>query len=101
MARKTKREQLYREREIELSQTEKGLLLIPTPMQVAELMRVPKKGQLLTANQIREYLASEHGADYTCPMVTGIFMNIVAGAVEENRSIGEEIFPWWRIVKKD
>ena len=101
MARKTKREQLYREREIELSQTEKGLLLIPTPMQVAELMRVPKKGQLLTANQIREYLASEHGADYTCPMVTGIFMNIVAGAAEENRSIGEEIFPWWRIVKKD
>jgi hypothetical protein len=101
MARKTKREQLYRSREIELAQTEKGLLLIPTPMSIAELMRVPKKGQLLTVNQIREYLSSEHGADYACPMCAGIFMNIVAGATEENRLIGEEIFPWWRTVKKD
>ena len=101
MARKTKREQLYRERKREIVSTEKGMLLIPTPMDVAELVRTPKKGELVTVNQIREYLAKKHGADYTCPMVTGIFLNIIAGASEENRELGKEIFPWWRVVKKD
>lgn len=101
MARKTKREQLYRERKREIVPTEKGMLLIPTPMDVAELVRIPKKGELLTVNQIREYLSKKHGADYSCPMVTGIFLNIIAGASEENSVIGEEIFPWWRVLKKD
>ncbi|MEZ4813332.1 MAG: MGMT family protein [Caldisericia bacterium] len=101
MAKKTKREQLYQKREREFSPTDKGLLLIPTPMDVAETMRIPKKGELLSVNQIRDHLAKKFGADWTCPMCTGIFMNIVAGASEENKAIGEEVFPWWRCVKKD
>jgi len=101
MARKTKREQLYTPRNREVKQTENGMLLIPTPMDVAEALRIPKKGELITVNQIRDLLSKKFSADYTCPMVTGIFINIIAGASEENREYAEEVFPWWRVLKKN
>ncbi|MCC5928875.1 MAG: hypothetical protein JJU28_06490 [Cyclobacteriaceae bacterium] len=43
----------------------------------------------------------EHGADYTCPVTTGIFLRIVAEAAYEELQNGknqEEIIPFWRVI---
>jgi alkylated DNA nucleotide flippase Atl1 len=63
------------------------------------MRRVPK-GRLITFDELRAFLAMRHNADITCPLTTGIFVNIVARAAEELRALGEtEITPWWRTLK--
>ncbi len=76
-----------------------GTMLIPTPMLVAAEIRKARRGKLITAVEIRERLAEAHHADVTCPMTTGIFINIVAGATEDDRAAGRKLLaPWWRVV---
>ncbi len=77
-------------------------LLLPTPLLVAsELLAVPA-GRTLTMSQLRGRLALRHDADRTCPLMTGMFAKIVAGAVaddiEHHRS---ERWPIWRLVSDD
>jgi alkylated DNA nucleotide flippase Atl1 len=39
------------------------------------------------------------GADLTCPLTTGIFLNIIAGATEEALAEGRSaLAPYWRVV---
>ena len=39
---------------------------------------------------------------FTCPLMTGIFLRIVAEAAEEDRLLGKcDITPYWRIVGED
>jgi hypothetical protein len=76
-----------------------GKMLIPTPMLVAEEMRKIRKGQIKSPTAIREALALKHGAQVTCPMTTGIFINIVAGAAEEDLAAKRKpVAPYWRVV---
>ncbi len=49
-----------------------GTILLPAPSEVEELMRRVPKGKVVTINEIRETLASRHGATMACPIVTGI-----------------------------
>lgn len=77
-------------------------LLLPTPLMVAaELLAVPA-GRTLTMSQLRARLALRHDADRTCPLMTGMFAKIIAGAVaddiEHHRS---ERWPIWRLVADD
>lgn len=77
-------------------------LLLPTPLLVAgELLSVPA-GRTLTMSQLRARLALRHDADRTCPLMTGMFVKIVAGAVaddiDHHRS---ERWPIWRLVADD
>ena len=59
-----------------------------------------KKGKLITINKIREILASKHGATIACPITTGIFVRIAAGAAEEDLQEGKKrITPYWRTLK--
>ncbi len=79
-----------------------GLLLIPHPKNVEALMRKVRKGKLTTGSCIRDRLATEAGATASCPLVTGIFVNIVANAAEEDRAAGKKrITPYWRTIKND
>ena len=77
----------------------RGLMFVPTPLLVAaELRRVPR-GRLITPALLRERLARRAGVDLTCPMTTGIFLNIVAGATEEAIAEGRRpVAPYWRVV---
>lgn len=76
-----------------------GVMLIPTALQVDAMIRKIPCGQVTTLAQIRRRLASWHNADVTCPLVTGIFLRIVAEAAEEDRLAGRtEITPYWRVV---
>jgi len=80
----------------------RGKMLIPKPLDVDALMRRVEKGKLATVDQVRERLAKDYGADFTCPLCTGIFLRIAAETAEEDLSRGEkQITPYWRVIKAD
>lgn len=80
----------------------RGRMLIPRPLDVDAFMRRVEKGKLVTVDQIRERLAKDCGADFTCPLCTGIFLRIASETAEEDLSRGEkQITPYWRVVKPD
>ncbi|WP_114751818.1 hypothetical protein [Pleomorphovibrio marinus] len=76
-------------------------MLIPTPQLVNEFIKSISKGRSLDIKTIRKELAQEHGAEYTCPVTTGIFLRIVAEAAFEELQNGkniEAITPFWRVI---
>ena len=74
-------------------------MLIAPPIEYDALMKNIPQGKLITTDRIRAHLAKRHGADFTCQLTGGIFVNVVAHAsVERN---GEDETPWWRTLKKD
>jgi len=79
-----------------------GMMLIPTALEVDAMIRKIPRGQVSTLAQIRRRLARWHNVDVTCPLVTGIFLRIVAEAAEEDRLADrQEITPYWRVVRDD
>jgi alkylated DNA nucleotide flippase Atl1 len=77
-----------------------GTIVMPTMQEVDALMKKVPKGKLLTINQMREYLATKHGATISCPIVTGIFARIAAGAAGEWLDEGRKrVTPYWRTLK--
>jgi len=71
-------------------------MLIAAPMQYNEIMSRVPQGKVITADRIRAYLAKKAGADVTCPLTAGIFVNICAHASEER---ADAKIPWWRTLK--
>lgn len=77
-----------------------GTCVIPAPLDVDQLMRQVRKGKVVTIRELREALASQHGASMACPITTGIFAWIAAhAAVEAEESGAKKITPWWRTLK--
>ena len=72
-------------------------MLIPSPMDYDELMKQVPYGKIVTTDYLRSLLAQKHGADYTCHLTAGIFINIVANASVER---GTDETPYWRTLKK-
>jgi hypothetical protein len=84
------------------SQFGNGTMLIATPLHIQKLMQKPRKGKLLTINQIRERLAKDFGTTTTCPLTTGIFARIVAEAANEDLASGKSrVTPFWRLIRDD
>ncbi|MEZ4358398.1 MAG: methylated DNA-protein cysteine methyltransferase [Eubacteriales bacterium] len=71
-------------------------MLIAAPIQYNEVMAKVPKNKLITIDKIREHLARKEGADITCPLTAGIFINICANAAVERE---DKNFPWWRTLK--
>ena len=71
-------------------------MLIAAPSQYNEIMSRIPNGKLITVDRVRMHLASEAGADVTCPLTAGIFTNICAHASEERNN---DKIPWWRTLK--
>ena len=79
----------------------KGTCVIPAPREVDALMRKVPKGKLTTINDIRARLAKRHHTTIACPITTGIFARIAAGAAEEAAERGEKnTTPYWRTLKQ-
>ena len=77
-----------------------GIMVIPAPREVDEMMRQVPRGKLATINEIRAALALKHHAGFACPLTTGIFAWIAAHAAEEAAAAGEKrITPYWRTLK--
>jgi hypothetical protein len=73
-------------------------MLIAPPLSYDALMREVPSGKVITTDAIRDYLARKQGADFTCPLTAGIFINIAAKASAERR---DDETPYWRTLKKD
>jgi hypothetical protein len=107
--RKTYRQKLYenhglpRVQKITSKQSRvwgEGTIAIPAPLEVDEEIRKIPKGKVANINTLRKRLAKKHHATVTCPIVTGISVNISAHAAEEERKEGKKrITPWWRVLK--
>lgn len=79
-----------------------GTMVIPKPLDVEAAMRSVKRGRLMTQSQLRDRLAKKGGADYACPLTTGIFVRVVAEAAEEDARAGKKrITPYWRTIRDD
>ena len=79
-----------------------GMMLIPTALQLDAMIRKIPRGEVSTLAQVRSRLARWHNADLTCPLVSGIYLRIVAEAAEEDRLAGrQDITPFWRVVGDD
>ncbi|MFQ6052232.1 MAG: hypothetical protein ACE5K4_11145 [Candidatus Hydrothermarchaeota archaeon] len=77
-----------------------GTVVIPAPKEVDEIMKKVPKGRLITINRIRAVLAKKYGATIGCPITTGIFARIAAGAADEDAKEGKKnITPYWRTLK--
>lgn len=73
-------------------------MLIAPPLAYDEVIKKIPAGKITTNEHIRKYLAKKHGAEFTCPLTAGIFINIAARASEER---GNDETPYWRVLKKD
>ncbi len=71
----------------------KGTQVLPSPLEIRDVMRSISEGEVMTAKELCEVLAKKHKVDMACPYTTGILMNIVARAIEEDDS---DDTPWWR-----
>jgi alkylated DNA nucleotide flippase Atl1 len=77
-----------------------GAMLIASPLAVAELVEQIPEGHVMRLGELREQLATRFGADYTCPLTTGIFLRIAAEATLEEGEEGRQT-PYWRVVRDD
>ncbi len=71
-------------------------MLIAPPLFYDTIMREIPSGKLVTTTQIREKLARENDADFTCQLTAGIFVSIVANASEQRP---DNKIPFWRTLK--
>jgi alkylated DNA nucleotide flippase Atl1 len=108
MAKKTYNEKLHDSKDmpkiVEVTNPKAALryggtkMLIAPPLAYDEIMKKVPQGKVITADYIRNYLARKHGADYTCQLTAGIFINIAAHASAERKN---DETPYWRTLKKD
>lgn len=77
-------------------------MFIATPQIIDHYIRQIPKGKNITVQTMRKDFAIENGADYTCPVTTGIFLRIVAEAnfekFQQANSL-KDITPFWRVVE--
>lgn len=76
-------------------------MFIGTPGIFDNYIKEISKGQFVSPQTIRKDLAIENGADYTCPVTTGIFLKIVAEASYEQYTQGKpiaSITSFWRVI---
>lgn len=84
-----------------IEENEGKRIILPSPLEYDEAMRLAGPGQLITYEEINIFLARKHGADETAGMSTGIFANLVAHASAERKERGsDDITPYWRTLKK-
>ena len=74
-------------------------MLSPTPKLIEDYVNQSEKGTSIDPVQMRIDLAAELGADFTCPMTTGIFTRIMAEKnLELHADHYEAMTPFWRLV---
>ena len=76
-------------------------MLVATPRIVEEYVKNIPEGSSSTLQQMSQDLAREYGAEYSCPITSGIFLRIVAEHAYEELQTGkpvDEMAPFWRII---
>lgn len=76
-------------------------MFIVTPKMIQKYVNAIPLGKLIDVKKMREDLAYQNNADFTCPLTTGIFLRIVAEESYErftNDGKRELMTPFWRII---
>lgn len=77
-------------------------MFIATPEIIDNYIKQIPEGKGVGIKTIRNDLAIENQADYTCPVTTGIFLRIVAEAnyekYQQSKNL-EGITPFWRVIE--
>lgn len=77
-------------------------MVIPSPIEVNQIMKKIPKGKLTAINEIRNILAKKYDTTIACPITTGIFAWISANAAEEEMKLGKKrTTPYWRTLKSN
>jgi hypothetical protein len=79
-------------------------MLIATAKIVDDYVRQIPKGKEVTLQTMRKDLAVQYNAEYSCPVVSGILLRIVAEASHEQYSKGKaisKITPFWRMIDEN
>jgi hypothetical protein len=77
-----------------------GSMIIATPKLIEYLIQDIPERQIILVSQLMDHLAQAFQTNTTCPMTTGIFLNLVAKATEEDRANGHtNLVPYWRVLK--
>jgi alkylated DNA nucleotide flippase Atl1 len=77
-----------------------GSMVVSSPGEVYELMRMVPAGKLISLDTLRDALAARHGTSIACPVSTAIFINVAAQAAEDWTQIGKpDNAAWWRTLK--
>lgn len=106
---KTWTEKLQAARQPEIKRIDKAFadipananMLIATPQLIAAYLKQVPKGVAVDTVTLRKDLALEYGAEYTCPVTTGIFLRMVAEAAYEQyqqQNSLRNITPFWRAI---
>ncbi|MDO8513050.1 MAG: MGMT family protein [bacterium] len=75
-------------------------MIIPSPMDVNNIMKLVPEGKLITINEIRHSLAKKFKTEICCPLTSGIFAWISAYAAEQEKGEGKADYtPWRRTLK--
>jgi len=109
MAKKTWEDKFNNGKEPQIKTIEKAFwgmdagsrMLIPTPKMIQDYIYHCEKGNFSEVQTMRNDLAIEAGADFTCPMTSGIFLRIVCEYHYEKWQLNAEakdICPFWRMV---
>lgn len=81
-----------------------GHMLVPSPALVAAAVARVPRGRVLPLGALRAQLAAAAGADYTCPVTTGLVLRAVARqawATVAEASHDDPPLPVWRVVRDD
>jgi 6-O-methylguanine DNA methyltransferase, DNA binding domain len=77
-------------------------MVISTPQEIETYVVQIPKGKLATLETLRQAIARHHNTTITCPVTTGLFLNTVARAAEEQAMMGaKRVSPWWRVIRTD
>jgi alkylated DNA nucleotide flippase Atl1 len=66
-----------------------GMMVIPHPREVLEIMKTVPYGKLMTLDEIRQVLANDHQSDIACPMTTKAHAELSV------------VVAYWRTLKKN
>ncbi len=81
-----------------------GKMFIATPKIIESHIRQIPEGHQTDLKTLRNDLAIEHQAEYSCPVTTSIFLRTVAEAAHEMRERGERVEnlpPFWRVIDEN
>ena len=79
------------------------LMLYPSARMIDEAIRAIPEGQAISPRELRQHLANQYDADYTCPVTTTIMLRIVAEAANEGHQRGAplaDVTPVWRVLDR-
>ena len=76
-------------------------ILIPSPQDIEGVVNELSPGQTIELGELRARLADRHGADGSCPVMTGMNVRVVAELAFDALDAGvpvDQVVPVWRAV---